>query len=96
MAVAPSVWQEIHIKRLQEAAMTPKLFSTLIIIVVATGTAIIPLAGGSMMGTEPMRTVFFAFLSAIIAIQLVPAVLLVGSLIKNALFENTRKQEHRG
>jgi hypothetical protein len=75
--------------------MTPKCFGTLIIIVVASGTAIIPLAGGASLGTEPMRTVFFAFVSAIIAIQVVPAVMLVVSLIKTLLFGKTRtnKQE---
>jgi hypothetical protein len=73
--------------------MKPKLFSTLIIIVIATGTAIIPLAGGAAVGTEPMRTVFFAFVSAIIAIQVVPAIVLLGGLIKAALSGGERKQE---
>jgi hypothetical protein len=73
--------------------MKPKLFSTLIIVVVASGTAIIPLAGGASLGTEPMRTVFFAFVSAIIAIQVVPAVMLVACLIKSLLFGKSNKQE---
>jgi len=73
--------------------MKPRLFSTLVIIVVATGTAIIPLAGGASVGTEPMRTVFFAFVSAIVAIQLVPAVMLLGSLIKSVFFGSEKKQE---
>ena len=73
--------------------MKPRLFSILIIIVIATGTAIIPLAGGASVGSEPMRTVFFAFVSAIIAIQLVPAVMLLGSLIKSLLFGSEKKQE---
>lgn len=73
--------------------MKPKFFSTLIIIVVATGTAIIPLVGGASVGTEPMRTVFFAFVSAIIAIQVVPAIMLLAGLIKAALSGSTRKQE---
>jgi len=73
--------------------MKPRLFNTLIIIVIATGTAIIPLAGGASVGTEPMRTAFFAFVSAIIAIQVVPAVMLLCSLIKAALFGQEKKQE---
>jgi len=73
--------------------MKPRLFSALIIIVVATGTAIIPLAGGASVGSEPMRTVFFAFVSAIIAIQLVPAVMLLGCLIKSVLLGSEKKQE---
>lgn len=72
--------------------MKPRTWSTLIIIVVATGTAIIPLAGGASVGSEPMRSVFFAFLSAIIAIQLVPAVMLLGALIKSVFF-GEKKQE---
>ena len=73
--------------------MKPKFISTLIIIVVVTGTAMIPLAGGAAVGTEPMRTVFFAFVSAIIAIQVVPAIMLLGGLVKTALFGRERKQE---
>jgi hypothetical protein len=73
--------------------MKPRFLSTLIIIVVATGTAIIPLAGGASIGSEPMRTAFFAFVSAILAIQLVPAVMLLGSLIKSIIWGNEKKQE---
>jgi hypothetical protein len=73
--------------------MSSKLFSVLIIIVVATGTAIIPLAGGASLGSEPMRTVFFAFVSAILAIQLVPACMLVISLIKALIVGKTSRQE---
>lgn len=73
--------------------MKPRLISTLIILVVATGTAIIPLAGGASVGSEPLRTVFFAFVSAIIAIQLVPAVMLLGCLVKSIFFGNEKKQE---
>lgn len=73
--------------------MSPKLFSALIIIIVATGTAIIPLVGGASLGTEPMRTVFFAFVSAILAIQVVPAAILLVSLIKTLLNGKTSRQE---
>ena len=73
--------------------MKPGLFSILLILVVATGTAIIPLAGGASLGSEPLRTVFFAFVSAIVAIQLVPAVMLLGCLIKSLLFGKQKNQE---
>lgn len=73
--------------------MNPRLFSVLIVIVVATGTAIIPLAGGASLGSEPLRSVFFAFVSAIIAIQLVPAIMLLGCLLKAIFFGNGKKQE---
>lgn len=73
--------------------MKPRLLNTLIIVVVATGTAIIPLAGGASVGSEPLRSIFFAFVSAIIAIQLVPAALLLGCLIKSVFFGNEKKQE---
>lgn len=73
--------------------MKPGLLSTLIIVVVATGTAIIPLAGGASLGNEPLRSVFFAFVSAIVAIQLVPAVMLLGCLIKSVFFGHQNKQE---
>lgn len=74
--------------------MKPKVITTLIILVIATGTAIVPLAGGASVGGEPLRSVFFAFLSAIIAIQLVPAVMLLGCLIKSAFSGNEKKQEN--
>ncbi|MBW6512238.1 MAG: hypothetical protein K0A93_09035 [Desulfuromonadaceae bacterium] len=74
--------------------MKPKLVSTLIIIVVATGTAIIPFAGGASIGTEPLRSIFFAFVSAIIAIQLVPVIMLLGCVIKSAFLGNENKEEN--
>ena len=70
-----------------------KFFSALIIIIVATGTAIIALAGGAAAGTESMRTIFLAFVSAVIAIQVVPAIMLLGGLIKAAISGGERKQE---
>lgn len=73
--------------------MKPGLIGTLIIVVVVTGTAIIPLAGGASVGSEPMRSIFFAFVSAIIAIQLVPAIMLLGGLLKAVFFGNGKKQE---
>ncbi len=70
--------------------MRPKLISTMIIIVIATGTAIIPLVGRASIGTEPLKDVFFAFVSAIIAVQLVPAVMLLWGFLKTA-FAGSRK-----
>ncbi len=73
--------------------MKPILLNTLVIVVVATGTAIIPLAGGASLGNEPLKALFIAFVSAIIAIQLVPAIMLLGGLIKAAFAGKEKKQE---
>ncbi len=73
--------------------MKPILLNTLIIVVVTTGTAIIPLVGGASLGSEPLRGIFFAFVSAIIAIQLIPAVMLLGGLLKAVFGGEEEKQK---
>ena len=74
--------------------MKDKYLNSVILIVVATGTALVALAGEASKGTEPLQTVFMAFLAAIIAIQVVPAIMLVGCLIKS-LFTKVEKSFER-
>ena len=68
------------------------LVNTLLIVVIVSGTAIIPLAGGASIGLEPFSTIFLAFVSAIIALQVVPAMMLLWCLLKK-LVANAVKQE---
>jgi len=74
--------------------MKSKLLNTLIIVSVASGTAIIPLVGGAANGVEPLKSIFFAFVSAIIAIQLVPAVMLLWCFVKNVVLDIQEEQEN--
>ena len=74
--------------------MKDKYLNAVILVVVATGTAMAALVGNASRGVEPLQTVFFAFVAAIIAIQLVPALLLIGTLLKGILTRSTKELEH--
>jgi len=74
--------------------MKDKYLNSVILVVVATGTAMAALVGTASRGVEPLQTVFFAFVAAIIAIQVVPALLLLGTLLKG-LFIRTEKELER-
>ena len=73
--------------------MKPKLLNILIVVSVASGTAIIPLVGGAANGIEPLQSIFFAFVSAIIAIQLVPALMLFWCFVKNIVLNVQEEQK---
>lgn len=66
-------------------------FNAMILIVVATGTALVAFVGDVSRGSEPLQTIFFAFVAAIIAIQVVPAMMLIGHLFKG-LFAHPGKE----
>jgi hypothetical protein len=74
---------------IQEAAMKKALkenyLNTLILVVITTGTAFAAFIGDISRGVEPLQTIFFCFVGAIFAIQVVPALLLVGGLVKGLL-----------
>jgi len=78
----------------KEAAMKDKYLNAVILVVVATGTAMAAFVGGASRGVEPLQTVFFAFVAAIIAIQLVPALMLIGTLLKGILTRSEKELEH--
>lgn len=67
---------------------TTPYINALILVVVATGTALVAFIGDISRGAEPLQTMFLVFVSAIIAIQVVPALMLVGCLVKG-LFTRT-------
>lgn len=71
--------------------MKEKYLNSVILVVVATGTALVAFVGQASRGAEPLQTVFMAFLAAIIAIQVVPALMLLGCLIK-ALFNRVARE----
>lgn len=71
----------------------PKYVNALILIVVATGTALVAFIGDASHGAEPLQTLFFAFVAAIIAIQVVPAMMLLGYLVKGLFTRSARESE---
>lgn len=74
--------------------MKETYLNAVILVVVATATAIVAFFGDAAPGAEPLQTMFLAFVAAIIAIQIVPAVMLVGGLIKS-LFHRSEKTSER-
>lgn len=71
--------------------MKEKYLNSVILVVIATGTALVAFVGEASRGSEPLQTMFMAFLAAIIAIQVVPAMMLLGCLLK-ALFARSMKE----
>ncbi|TLM68942.1 MAG: hypothetical protein FDZ69_01710 [Deltaproteobacteria bacterium] len=72
---------------------TAKYINALILVIVASGTALVAMIGDVSRGSEPLQTVFFAFVAAIIAIQVVPALMLLGYLVKGLLTRPARESE---
>ncbi|MHB8707833.1 MAG: hypothetical protein ACYC9I_03090 [Desulfuromonadales bacterium] len=73
--------------------MKAKYINALILVVVATGTALVAFVGDASRGSEPLQNMFFAFVAAIIAIQVVPAMMLIGCLFKSLLTRSAKKSE---
>jgi threonine/homoserine/homoserine lactone efflux protein len=69
----------------KEAVMKAKYINTLILVVVATGSVFATFIGDVSRGVEPLQTIFLGFVAAIITIQVLPAVLLLGCMIKGLL-----------
>lgn len=74
--------------------MQAKYLNALILVVVATGTALVAFVGDASRGSEPLQNLFFAFVSAIIAIQVVPAMMLIGGLFKSLFTNSAKESEH--
>lgn len=62
--------------------MKEKFLNVMIVVVVTAGTALVTFAGSASQGAEPFQSLFMAFLAAIIVIQVIPALMLVGALIR--------------
>jgi len=65
--------------------MKEQYLNALILVVIAAGTVFATFIGDVSRGVEPLQTIFFCFVGAIIAIQVVPAFVLVGRLVKGLL-----------
>lgn len=75
--------------------MKAKYINALILVVVATGTALVAFVGEASRGSEPLQNMFFAFVAAIIAIQVVPAMMLIGGLFKSLFTRSAKESEER-
>jgi len=73
--------------------MKDKYLNSMILVVVATGTAMAAFVGNASRGIEPLQTVFIAFVAAIIAIQVVPALVLLACLLKGLLTRPAKEFE---
>ena len=70
--------------------MKSTLANSLILLVVASGTALLSFLDVTALGLAPLETLFLVFVAVIIAIQVVPALMLFGALLKG-LFSRTQK-----
>jgi choline-glycine betaine transporter len=77
----------------KEAAMKDKYLNAVILVVVATGTVMASFVGGASQGVEHLQTAFFAFIAAIIVIQVLPALMLIGTLLKGILARPAKELE---
>jgi hypothetical protein len=63
----------------------------LILLVVASGTALLSFLDVTALGLAPLETLFLVFVAVIIAIQVVPALMLFGAMLKG-IFSGTEKR----
>ena len=70
--------------------MKSTLANSLILLVVASGTAIISFVDVTSLGLAPLETLFLVFVATVIAIQVVPAIMLFVAMIKG-VFSRTQK-----
>lgn len=70
--------------------MKSTLANSLILLVVASGTALLSFLDVTALGLAPLETLFLVFVAVIIAIQVVPAIMLLGAMLKR-LFSRAEK-----
>jgi len=62
--------------------MKANYLNALILVIVATGTAFAAFIGDISRGVEPLQTIFFGFVAAIVIVQVVPVLMLLAGMIK--------------
>ena len=65
--------------------------NALILLVVASGTALLSFLDVTALGLAPLETLFLIFVAVIIAIQIVPAIMLFGAMLKG-IFSGAEKR----
>lgn len=71
--------------------MKSRISNSLILVAVATATAIAATLLGGTQGHAPVQTVFLAFIAAILAIQVIPALMLFAGMLRG-FFAKPRKE----
>jgi len=74
--------------------MKSTIANSLILLVVASGTALLSFLDVTALGLAPLETLFLVFVAVIIAIQVVPAIMLFGTMIKG-IFPRAEKHSER-
>ena len=74
--------------------MKDKYLNAVILVVVATGTVMAAFVGGASRGVDHLQTAFFAFIAAIVVIQVVPALMLIGTLLKGIFTRPAKELQH--
>lgn len=70
--------------------MKSTLANSLILLVVASGTALLSFLDVTALGLAPLETLFLVFIAVIVAIQVIPAIMFLGAMIK-AIFSRAEK-----
>lgn len=74
--------------------MKSPLANSLILLVVASGTALISFIDVTSLGLAPLESLFLVFVAAIVAIQVVPAIMLFVAMIKT-IFSRAQKRSEQ-
>ena len=74
---------------------TGRLLNLLIVVIVLAGTALVSGIGEVAEGSSLMVRLFLGFLGAIIAIQIIPCLILLGAMVKGLFSVVTGKEEAR-
>jgi hypothetical protein len=91
MPIALLLQQEKPSTPKQEVVMKSTLANALILLVVASGTALLSFLDVTALGLAPLETLFLVFVAVIIAIQIVPAIMLFGAMLKG-IFSGAEKR----
>lgn len=73
--------------------MKSTLANSLILLVVASGTALISFVDVTTLGLAPLETLFLVFVAVIVAIQIIPAIMLFIAMIKGLFSRVQRRSE---
>ena len=73
--------------------MKSTLANALILLVVASGTALLSFLDVTALGLAPLETLFLVFVAIIVAIQVVPAIMLFGAMIVGIFSRAEKRSE---
>lgn len=73
--------------------MKSTLANSLILLVVASGTALLSFLDVTALGLAPLETLFLVFIAVVVAIQVVPAIMLFGAMLKGLFTRSGKRSE---